>query len=242
MTIDLETEPVVFDAHRFGTAYQLVALAQSADKNSPLLRCTVIEFHETGAWLAATDSYTLLAAWAPYHDDPEAEPAELDEAPLGGVVVADHDKMLHATAVYARRDAEDADQSRPFTITEREAISRDGQLALDGYNRELVANYADAEITAVGVHEAPFPAWRQLLAGEAIPSTSVDSIAATAVTLDTMAKAAKLTGCTIVYHFAGQLGPVRAEFVSSPTSTPIHVRGLWMPVKAEAVARAEDAA
>ena len=233
-----------FDARTLAAGWLTVALASADDKDRPILHRTIlIEQHNTGLRLVATDSYKLLHTWVPYIDDVASLAPDLDEAPIAEMIAVDPDRRCRALMAYLFASAGDPDDD-DYEVTEAsvrflsgaalvaDRISTDfdhtvsiettGQFPGMESTRIIVEKPGQEKLT-LNTIDAPFPHWRTMTTGALVKT---DRVALNPTHLADIAKVKTWhPGSTWLWSFGGSDKPAHLELHGS---TPL-IQGLICP-------------
>lgn len=223
-----------FDAAVLAPAWLSVAVASSKDAGRPALDRTVcLEQFETGMRITATDSYMLLTAWVPGLDDDVDEAPELDEAPVATAVAIDRHgraRGLLGHALGLAAEAAKAETGERIVMQVRlgwvDQVADEDRSSFAGMDPSFVVlELPGRERVKLQVFEAPFPAWRSIMAG--FTSKRTGAIALSPERTEQLAKLAKHQSSVSAmrFEFGGASKGVRVT-VSGTT-----IEGLVMPLR-----------
>lgn len=161
-----------FNAGQLATAWLNVSQAAGQDDNRPIMyRTTLLEIHNTGVRLVATDSLLMLYAWVPYASDDLANPPAVRTKPTEAHIVMDHDKRMIDLMRFMRREAKEADKNDWDCFVDlsiQKAADRGGQQVIDSVLAPFVFRAStDRERLELPTYDAEYADWRSVFKRDA---------------------------------------------------------------------------
>lgn len=203
------TQAFTFHASALAPAWLAVAQASGKDDESPALsRTTLVEFHDSGTRLVATDGCLLLAAWVPLVEfDPEPD---VHEAPTASVIAIDaHGRgaglMAHLRKLAAQAEKDGAPAVEITFSVGKPPAEPNATAEFEGLEqRALVVDHPGREELALPLFEGQYPKWRGILATH--KAQAPEAIALNPEIIGRLAKLGKFFDEPLVWRFGGSEG------------------------------------
>lgn len=231
---------IAFDALALAHGWLAVAVAAATDKNAPaqLFKTVLIEEHETGVRLYATDRFVLLTAWVPAleHEDDDRVPP-IDVLPARTVIACDADGLGRHVLGYALSLAN-------RIVNDKDAVYEPGMVevrldldapppagatvddAFDGLaSPYVVLEIPETESVHLPVVMAAAPEWRNIIGG--FDGEETKHISLNPELLERIGKVRRHAAGPLVWSFGGA---GRTALIDWPESTP-HIEGAVAPRK-----------